>query len=72
MSYGIIPAVGKNKLRSIVAVCDAGDCLLVYAVSMAKAASVPGLNDRISASFTNRAEAILDWFNRQADKVFKK
>ncbi|MDR2662857.1 MAG: hypothetical protein LBC31_07675 [Treponema sp.] len=72
MNYGIIPAVSKNKLRSLVVVCDAGDCLLIYAVSMAKAASVPGLNDRISASFTNRAEAVLDWFNRQADKVFRK
>jgi hypothetical protein len=72
MSYGIIPAVGKNKLRSVVVVCDAGGCLLIYAASMAKAASVPGLSDRISASFTNRAEAVLDWFNRQADKVFKK
>ncbi|MDR1307945.1 MAG: hypothetical protein LBK74_10285 [Treponema sp.] len=70
MSYGIIPAVGKNKLRSVVVVCDAGDCLLIYAASMAKAASIPGLSDRISASFTNRAEAVLDWFNQQADKVF--
>jgi hypothetical protein len=71
MNYGIIPAVGKNKLRSIVAVFDAGDSLLVYVASMAKAASVPGLNDRVSNSFTNRAEAIFNWFSAQADKVFK-
>jgi hypothetical protein len=72
MNYGIIPAVGKNKLRSIVAVFDAGDSLLIYVASMARAASVPGLNEKVSNSFTNRAEAVLNWFSGQADKVFKK
>jgi hypothetical protein len=72
MSYGIIPAVGKNKLRSLVAVFDAGDSLLVYTVSMAKAASVPGLTDRVSKSFSNRTQAILDWFTKQADSAFAK
>lgn len=72
LTYGIIPAVGKNKLRSTVAILDAGDYLLVYAVSMAKAASLPGMKDRIGNSFANRAEAITKWFSDQADKAFKK
>ena len=70
LNAGIIPAVGKNKLRSIMAVIDCGDCLLIYAVSMAKAASVPGMGDRISSSFGNRAEAVLKWFTAGADSVF--
>jgi hypothetical protein len=70
MNAGIIPAVGKNKLRSLVAVIDAGDYLLIYAVSMAKAVSLPGLGERIGNSFTNRAEAILEWFRGQAEKAF--
>jgi len=72
LTYGIIPAVGKNKLRSIVAIFDAGDYLLVYAASMAKAASLPGMKERIGSSFTNRAEAVLHWFSDQADKAYKK
>jgi hypothetical protein len=72
MNYGIIPAVGKNRLRSIVAVFDAGDYLLVYLASMARAASVPGMNEKVSNSFSNRADAILKWFTAQADKVFRK
>jgi hypothetical protein len=72
MNYGIIPAVGKNKLRSMVAVLDAGDYLLIYAVSMAKAASLPGMNERVGRSFSSRAEAILTWFTGQADKAFEK
>lgn len=72
MAAGIIPAVGKNKLRSVVAVIDAGDSLLFYAASMAKTVSLPGMGDRIGNSFTNRAEAILKWFSGQADKVFRK
>jgi hypothetical protein len=70
MNVGIITAVGKNKLRTVVAVIDAGDCLLVYAASMAKAASLPGLGERIGNSFTNRAEAILKWFSGRADLAF--
>jgi hypothetical protein len=72
MKVGIIPAVGKNRLRSAVSVIDAGSCLIVYAVSMARAASVPGMSQRIRASFSTRAEAILKWFTGQADKVFSR
>ena len=72
LTYGIIPAVGKNKLHSVVAVLDAGEYLLIYAVSMAKAASVPGMNSRIGDSFANRADAVVHWFSDQADKAFKK
>jgi len=70
LNYGIIPAVGKNKLRSILAVIDCGDSLLIYAVSMAKAASVPGMSDRVGNSFRNRADAVYKWFSSGADKVF--
>jgi hypothetical protein len=70
LTYGIIPAIGKNRLRSAVAIIDAGDYLLVYAASMAKAASVPGMKERIGNSFANRADAILNWFASRADRAF--
>jgi hypothetical protein len=70
MRYGIIPALGKSKLRSVVAVIDTGGALLVYAASMADAPSIPGFSERISSSFTNRTAAVLKWFSGQADKVF--
>ncbi|GHT97122.1 hypothetical protein FACS1894142_0900 [Spirochaetia bacterium] len=72
MKMGIITAVRAHNLRSVVAVIDAGDYLLIYAASMAKAASVPGLNQRVGNSFSTRAEAMLKWFSGQADKAFKK
>jgi hypothetical protein len=72
MNAGIIRAVGKNKFRSMVAVIDAGDVLLIYAAAMAKAASIPGMGDRIGASFTNRINAVLQWFTVRANKVFLK
>ena len=70
LSYGIIPAVGKNKLHSAVAVLDAENYLLVYMASMAKAASIPGMKERIGNSFANRSDAIFHWFSDQADKAF--
>jgi hypothetical protein len=39
---------------------------------MAKAASVPGMGDRIGASFTNRINAVLQSFSGRADSVFLK
>jgi hypothetical protein len=68
--YGIIPVIGRGNLRSIVIVYDCGDSLLIYFNSMVKTLSVPGIGDRISASFSNRAEAILKWFTGRADIVF--
>jgi hypothetical protein len=72
MTAGIIPAVGKNKLRTIMAVIDSGEVLLIYAASMAKAVSLPGMDERIGNSFTNRAAAILKWFTGRADTALGK
>jgi hypothetical protein len=72
LNAGIIPAVGRNNLRSIVAVLDAEDHILIYAASMAKAATLPGMRERVGNSFANRAEAILSWFKEQADHAFGK
>ncbi|MDR1788088.1 MAG: hypothetical protein LBR16_06530 [Treponema sp.] len=69
LSYGIIPAIGKGKLRSLFAVLDAGDSLLIYTVSLAKAAALPGLSDRVGASFSNRTTAFINWYMSRADGV---
>jgi len=71
MNAGIVPAVGKNKFRTIVAAIDAGDSILIYAAAMAKAVSLPGMGERIGSSFTNRAQAILGWFTARANNVFR-
>jgi hypothetical protein len=71
MNYGIIPVLGREKLRSLVAVIDAGEYLLIYAASMAKAVSLPGMNHRVEASFSARTDAMLSWFSRQADRAFE-
>jgi len=72
LTVGIIPVIGKGNLRSVMAVMDCGDSILIYAISMVNAFSVPGLRDRISSSFTSRAEAILQWFSGQLDReLFK-
>jgi hypothetical protein len=70
LTVGPITVVGKNRLRSVVAVLDAGDSLLVYVASMAKAASFPGMAGRAGRSFSNRAEAILAWFAGRAEGAF--
>ncbi|MCL2441195.1 MAG: hypothetical protein FWD14_05605 [Treponema sp.] len=71
LSYGIIPAIGRGNLRSIISIFDCGDSILVYAVSMARASTLPGMGDRISNSFGNRADAVLKWLSgRLNNEVF--
>jgi hypothetical protein len=70
MNVGIIPAIGRNKFRTVIAVIDAEDSLLIYTAAMAKTSSVPGMGDRIGSSFTNRVKAILKWFVGRANGVF--
>jgi len=62
LSYGIIPVIGRGNLRSVMGFFDCGDSLLVYAASITKAFTVPGVWERISDSFSSRAEAVLNWF----------
>ena len=69
LSYGIIPAIGRGSLRSVMAIIDCGDAILIYAVSMARAASLPGMGERISNSFNNRMNAVLKWFTGMLDNT---
>jgi hypothetical protein len=68
LNYGILPVIGRGNLRSVMAIVDGGEYILVYAASMAKAASIPGFSDKISSSFTNRAQAVLNWFSGRLNK----
>ena len=70
LNVSLIPAIRKGNLMSIMAVFDCGDSLLIYAVSMAKTVSMPGMGDRIGASFSNRVEAILKWYTGRVDLAF--
>ncbi|MDR0323621.1 MAG: hypothetical protein LBI12_04145, partial [Treponema sp.] len=67
LSVTLLPAIGRGNLRTVLAVFDCGDLLLVYVVSIARTASVPGLGERISNSFSNRMEAIMKWFAGRMD-----
>ena len=70
LSISLVPVIRRGNLRSIMAVFDCGDSLLIYTVIMARTLSVPGMGDRINNSFSNRAEALLKWFSGRAEIVF--
>jgi len=70
MSYGIVPILGKERLRTVVYVTDLGESLLVYAVSAAKATLLPGIEGKVRDSFSNRADAIYKWFSGHMDRIF--
>jgi len=70
LNIAIVQAIRRNNLRSVIAVFDCGDSILIYAISMARTLSVPGMGERIGSSLANRAEAILKWFAVRAESVF--
>ena len=72
LNYGPVTVIGKNKLRSVVAVIDCGPYLLIYAASMAKASMLPGMKQRAGESISNRANALLGWFTQKADRAFRR
>jgi hypothetical protein len=67
----LIPVINSGNLKTVMAVIDCGDSILLYAVSMVKALSVPGVKDRVSNSFSNRAQAVLNWFSGRLDNRFQ-
>jgi hypothetical protein len=71
MNTGAIRIIEKNNLRTILAVIDTREHLVIYTVSLIKTLSFPGMKGRIGASFTNRTAAIVNWLSGQADKAFK-
>lgn len=71
LSYGFIPLVQKENLKSLIAIIDIDEGLLLYAVTFAKASTIPGVEGKIKDSFSNRTEAVYKWFVTKADKIFR-
>jgi hypothetical protein len=71
LTIALIPVINRGNLKTVMAVIDCGDSILIYAASMTKALSVPGIGDRVSNSFSNRAQAVLGWFNGKLDITFQ-
>lgn len=70
MKFGFLTLIGANKLRSIIAVLDAEEYLVVYILSMANASPALWMERRIEQSFANRANAVMKWFMHCADNAY--
>lgn len=62
MSYGIIPVLGVEGLKTRILVLPAQEGILFYAVSAANAPPIPILGGKLEDSFSNRAAALFKWF----------
>jgi hypothetical protein len=68
MSYAFIRVIDPEKLRNSLVVQDLGDYLLVYSITRANFAAIPGLETKINASFSTRMEAVYDWFLKEYER----
>lgn len=71
LSYGIVPLIKKENLKSLISIIDIDEGLLLYAVTFAKASTIPGIEGKIKDSFSNRTEAVYKWFISKVHAVFK-
>lgn len=62
LKYGIIRVIKPENLRIALLVHDLGDYLLVYNLTRAEFLAVPGMEKKLNASFSSRADAMYGWF----------
>ncbi len=68
MSYSFFKLIQPDKLRVSLIVQDMGDWLLVYNLTKADFMAIPGIEGKITSSFSARADAIYKWFVKEYEK----
>lgn len=66
--YGIFRIIRSGNLRIALVVHDLGDYLLVYNLTRADFLAVPGMEKKLNASFSSRADAVYTWFIDEYEK----
>lgn len=69
LKYGFIRIIRPEQLRIALVVHDLGDYLLVYNLTRADFLAVPGMERKLNASFSSRAEAVYSWFINEYEKM---
>lgn len=68
MNFGLIKIVEPENMRISLIVTDLGDYLLAYGVIGLDFFVIPGMENMINSSFTNRADAFFVWFMENLKK----
>lgn len=68
LSYGILPAIGAERLRIVVIALPVEEGILFYAFSAVNVRALFGMQSRIAASFENRVNALADWFDSMVEE----
>ena len=68
MSLSFIKLIDPENLHVSLVVYDMGDSLLVYGLTCADFPAIPGLESKLSASFSTRADAVYKWFISEYEK----
>ncbi len=68
LSYAIFDLIDPSALRTSLVVHDMGDYLLIYNLTRVSFTAIPGMEAKVKASFTTRAEAVYKWFVSEYEK----
>lgn len=62
LKYSLLKLINPERMRISLVVQDLGDYMLIYSLTRVDFFAVPGIEGKINASFTTRAEAVYKWF----------
>ncbi len=68
LTYAIFDLIDEKALRTSLVVHDMGDYLLIYNLTRVSFTAIPGMESKVRASFTTRAEAVYKWFISEYEK----
>lgn len=68
LKYTLFKLINPERMRISLVVQDLGSHLLIYSLTRVDFLAVPGIEGKINASFTTRAEAMYRWFINEYER----
>lgn len=68
-NYSFLKVIDPEKLHVSLVVHDLGDYLLIYGLTRATFIAIPGLEGKLTASFSTRTDALYNWFIQEYEKL---
>lgn len=69
INYSFLKVIDPGKLHVSLVVHDLGDYLLIYGLTRATFIAIPGLEEKLTASFSTRIDALYNWFIQEYEKL---
>ena len=70
-TYYLVPLINPGNFVTHILAVPMNGQIMVYFLSTAKVPSMPGMQERVERSFSNRVEALYSWFSEKVKAAFQ-